>query len=298
MQKQPQRITKPIPVTSIVPSSFFSRGTSPAEEERLGELVQSIRRTGIVHSPVVRPRKDGKYELICGHRRWRAAKKAGDRQILVDVIDLTDQQGALWLLTENALREDLHVIEQAQLYWRVAELLHKADSKNGGTSPRTILTARQAAALISHHIGKSADTIRKVLGVLPKNPANVELLRQAPVQVDHIRAAQSMARCSSDDNGSPERIEDLWVSWAIEAAREGVTLKALRQKRMQLKNQVLKSQPTFFGAPEYREPTPSFTIPSDPSAHLHRCPACGHAWIGACEPEAKEEPGNPSSDDA
>ena len=89
---------------------------SEFDEAALKELADSIRANGIVQPPVVRRRADGKYELIAGERRTRAAIMAGLKKIPVVLADADDRKAAEMGVVENIQRKDLNVIEEAEGY--------------------------------------------------------------------------------------------------------------------------------------------------------------------------------------
>ena len=92
-------------------------------EEKLEELVNSIRKNGIIQPIAVRESKtqSGKYEIIAGERRWLAAQKAGLHKIPVIVLDLTDVESLEVAIVENIQRDDLNPIEEAKGYKRLNE---------------------------------------------------------------------------------------------------------------------------------------------------------------------------------
>ncbi|HUU13153.1 MAG TPA: ParB/RepB/Spo0J family partition protein [Terriglobia bacterium] len=79
----------------------------------LKELADSIRSSGVVQ-PVLLRRADGRYQLIAGERRWRAARLAGLEVVPAIVRDVRDREALELALTENLLREDLNALEAAQ----------------------------------------------------------------------------------------------------------------------------------------------------------------------------------------
>lgn len=89
---------------------------SEFDETALNELADSIRANGIVQPPVVRRRADGKYELIAGERRTRAAIMAGLKKIPVVLANADDRKAAEMGVIENIQRKDLNVIEEAEGY--------------------------------------------------------------------------------------------------------------------------------------------------------------------------------------
>lgn len=99
-----------IAVELIDPNPFQPRRAFP--EATLKELADSIRASGVVQ-PILLRRADGRYQLVVGERRWRAARLVGLEKIPAVVRDLTDEQALELSLTENLLREDLNSIEVA-----------------------------------------------------------------------------------------------------------------------------------------------------------------------------------------
>lgn len=88
------------------------------EEAALEELAASIREHGVIQPVIVRPAGDG-YELVAGERRWRAAMRAGMKEIPALVRALDEREAALVGLVENVQRESLHFLEEAEAFDRV-----------------------------------------------------------------------------------------------------------------------------------------------------------------------------------
>jgi len=106
------------PIEEIRPSKSQPRKTF--SNEKLDELAASIREKGIIQPLVVR-RKDDHYELIAGERRWRAAQKAGLRDLPVVIQDVSDDTALEMALIENIQREDLNAVEEAEAYHALME---------------------------------------------------------------------------------------------------------------------------------------------------------------------------------
>lgn len=86
------------------------------DDEKLGELADSIRRHGIIQPLLVRPLENGGYRIVAGERRWRAARLAGLSEIPVVVRELDNMQTMQIALIENLQRADLTPIEEARGY--------------------------------------------------------------------------------------------------------------------------------------------------------------------------------------
>lgn len=103
-----------LPILDIERSPYQPR--RDFKEEELKELAESLKNNGLVQPPTVRKNAKGKYELIAGERRLRAALLAGWKKIRVTLIDADDLTAAAMTTTENLQREDLNPIEEAISY--------------------------------------------------------------------------------------------------------------------------------------------------------------------------------------
>lgn len=104
-----------LPLDSIGPNPYQAR--TVWNEDDLAELTESIRANGIIQPIIVRPFQ-GRYQLIAGERRFRAAQMAALPAIPALVRDVTDEQLFEWSLVENIHRRDLNAIERAKAYQR------------------------------------------------------------------------------------------------------------------------------------------------------------------------------------
>jgi len=107
-----------VPLDQIDENPYQTRKTfDPAA---LRELADSIRASGVVQPIVLRPKSDGRYALILGERRCRAAKLAGETSIAAIVRRVSDQQAAEMTIVENLQRQDLNCLEQANAFARLS----------------------------------------------------------------------------------------------------------------------------------------------------------------------------------
>lgn len=104
-----------LPLDAIGPNPYQAR--TVWNEEDLAELTDSIRANGIIQPVVVRPFQ-GRYQIIAGERRFRAAQMAGLAAIPALVREVTEEQLFEWSLVENIHRRDLNAIERAKAYQR------------------------------------------------------------------------------------------------------------------------------------------------------------------------------------
>jgi len=124
-----------IAVDRLRPGKYQPR--TRMDEASLEELAASIREQGVMQPILVRPVDGGRYEIIAGERRWRAAQRAGLSEVPVLVKQVPDQAALALSLIENIQREDLNPLEEAQGLQRLIgefALTHDAAAKAVGRS--------------------------------------------------------------------------------------------------------------------------------------------------------------------
>lgn len=129
------------PIEEIKPNKEQPRKTFV--NEKLEELAASIREKGIIQ-PLVVIKKGNHYEIIAGERRWRAAQKAGLREVPVVIQDVSEDTALEMALIENIQREDLNAVEEAEAYHALLErfaLSQEELAKRVGKERSTIANA-------------------------------------------------------------------------------------------------------------------------------------------------------------
>jgi ParB family chromosome partitioning protein len=139
-------------------------------EEDLEELAQSIKAHGIVQPVVVRPIANGRYEIIAGERRWRAAQRASLHDIPVTILDVSDREALELAIVENVQRADLNPIEEARGYQALLEEFQYSQGELGDT------------------IGKSRVHVTNTLRLLKLPPSVLALLEDGTLSAGHGRA--------------------------------------------------------------------------------------------------------------
>jgi len=116
----------------------------------LAELADSIREQGVVQPILVRPVDGGRFEIVAGERRWRAAQQAGLREVPALVRSIPDQSALALALIENIQREDLNALEEAHGLQRLVEefgLTHDAAAKAVGRSRSAVTNLLRLTSL-------------------------------------------------------------------------------------------------------------------------------------------------------
>ena len=157
-----------IDIYSISPNPDQPRRTF--SEEGLDELASSIRELGIIQPLSLRTAPDGRYQIIAGERRWRAAKMAGLTTVPAYVRTASDSEVTEMALIENIQREDLNAIEVALAFRKLLDTYEMTQER------------------LSERVGKSRTVITNHLRLL-KLPAEIQLaLRDHKLDMGHARA--------------------------------------------------------------------------------------------------------------
>ena len=162
-----------VPIDKMIPGQFQPR--SHFEKAKLEELASSIRQNGILQPIVAKRKVDGKFEIIAGERRWRAAQIAGLHQVPVILKAIGNQATLELALIENIQREDLNPIEEAEAYHRLVEEFS--------------LTQQQVA----DKVGKERATVANSLRLLNLAEPARRLLVEGKISQGHAKVLLSVS---------------------------------------------------------------------------------------------------------
>jgi ParB family transcriptional regulator, chromosome partitioning protein len=138
-------------------------------EENLEDLAQSIRTNGIIQPIVVR-RKGGRYEIVAGERRWRAAQKIGLQKIPAVIKEVSDEKLLELALVENIQRQELNAIEEAKAYRKLID------------------TVGLTQEMIAERVGKGRTIITTFLRLLKLSEDIQNLVEEEKITAGHARA--------------------------------------------------------------------------------------------------------------
>jgi ParB family chromosome partitioning protein len=161
-----------LPLDVISPGRYQPR--SVFDEDKLGELADSIRAQGIVQPVVVRPIANDQYELIAGERRWRAAQIAEIDTIPAVVRDVSDEVSVAMALIENIQREDLNPLEEAAALRRLIDDFQ--------------MTHQEAADAV----GRSRAAVSNLLRLLELMQEVKDMIDLRQIEMGHARALLSL----------------------------------------------------------------------------------------------------------
>lgn len=175
-----------LPIERLTPNA--SQPRKVFDEAELAELTHSVRTQGVLQPIIVRKLGDT-YQIVAGERRWRAATRAGLREVPTIVKDLSDTHALQVALIENIQRSDLDPLEEAQAYRHLIdehELTHEA---------------------LAEAVGKNRATISNSMRLLNLPPEILQLLASGKVNAAHVRPllvlpdTKTMVRLAEDFAG-------------------------------------------------------------------------------------------------
>ena len=161
-----------IPTEDLTPGQYQPR--KKMYRDTLEELAQSIKQQGVIQPLVVRRLASGRYEIVVGERRWRAAQMAGLTTVPAVVRDLNNNETAKIALIENLQREDLNALDQARGLQRLQKEFNLSQESLGEA------------------VGKSRTAVTNLLRLLKLSSEVQELLEQGKLEMGHARALLSL----------------------------------------------------------------------------------------------------------
>jgi ParB family chromosome partitioning protein len=214
---------KELPLTAIVPNPYQPR--RDFDETQLKELADSIQASGLLQPVVVRPRPNGRYELIAGERRWRAVQRLGWLKVPAVVKDVDDRSLLTLALIENLQRDDLSAIDSGLGYQRLIEEF---------TIPQ---------AEVARLVGKSPSAVSNTIRLL-RLPAEVQgLLQHRKLSEGHGRALLALRDAKEITRLARECAAAEWSVRDLEARVRGEQLngpapvrKVIRRPRAEVRN--------------------------------------------------------------
>lgn len=207
--------TQVLKLTEIEPNKNQPR--KDFDLEKINLLADSIKEHGLIQPIVVMEQKSGRYSIVAGERRWRAAKQAGLTEVPVVIRNYSAEEAAEIALIENLQREDLNPVEEALGYKSLID-----DFK---------MTQEE----VSKKIGKSRSAIANTIRLLALDEKTLDYLKYGEITGGHARAILSLPEGTLREELC-ERIitEDLNVRQAETIAR--LMLKRAEKKPTKKKN--------------------------------------------------------------
>lgn len=279
-QRESGDLVTEVPLSELHP--FVNHPFEVRDDEDMQKLVDSIKENGVLTNLTVRPRAEGGYEIISGHRRFHAAQLAGLDKIKVQVRNVDDDQAIIDMVDANIQREHISPMEKARAYaMRLEAVKHqgrRTDLTSDQVGPKLTAAEKVAAGVqdtqtqVKRYIRLNSlvpDLQKKVdSGNLKFNPA-VELSYLTPDEqqsfLDYAEAqdctpslsqAQKLKAASKEGTLTPDKLEEIMSAQKPSIAPREPVLNINVSKvaqyfptgctKQQMENRILKNLESYF----------------------------------------------------
>ena len=150
------------------------------DDPSMMELVESVKQFGVLIPAVARPKEDGGYELIAGHRRQKACELAGLDSMPVIVMNLDDNDAIIQMVDSNIQRENILPSERAKAYKLKMEALKRQGARSDLSSPKISAKFRSDDS-VGDEAGVSGDTVRNYIALNNLIPELMEMVDEKKI---------------------------------------------------------------------------------------------------------------------
>ena len=185
-----------IPLSDI--QSFPDHPYKVLDDERMTELVESIKEHGLLQPVLVRPLPDGKYEMVSGHRRKRAFELAGLETIPCRVQEMTLEEATITMVESNCYRETILPSEKAKAYKMRLDAMNRQGQRTDLTCAPLghKLENIKSRDIIADSVGESREQIRRYIRLNNLTPELLELVDEGRMK---LRPAVEISYLTEDE---------------------------------------------------------------------------------------------------
>lgn len=212
-------------ITDIEPNKEQPR--KDFDKEKLSSLADSIKEYGLIQPLVVSEKSNGRYVIVAGERRWRAAKAAGLKEVPVTIKEYTKEEIAEIALIENLQREDLNPIEEALGYQSLLEdynLTQEAVSKKLGKSRSAVANSLRLLSLDDEikkliSVGKISSGHARAVLSLPTKEKRLLLAERIIAEDLSVRRAEALAKILQKEPVQKEKKDSSPTQYDLEMSK-------------------------------------------------------------------------------
>lgn len=177
-QEERREQVQQIPITELFP--FKNHPFKVLDDESMARTVESVKQLGITNPLIARPRPEGGYEIISGHRRQHAAQLAGLDTLPVIVREMDDDAAILLMVDSNLQRESILPSERAFAYKMKLDALKRQGARSDLTSTQVVSKLRSNEQLDAEN-NQSRETVRRFIRLTNLIPEMLDLVDQKKI---------------------------------------------------------------------------------------------------------------------
>lgn len=154
------------------------------DDSEMSELIESIRKNGLI-SPIIVRKKNDRYEMISGHRRKRACEMLGHREITCSIVDVTDDEATIMMVDSNCQRTKLLPSERAFSYKMKLDAMKRQGKRSDLTSAQVAqkLGRKTSRQILAEQEGQSQDMIRRYIRLTELVPELLEFVDMEKIKL-------------------------------------------------------------------------------------------------------------------
>lgn len=203
-------------------------------DEDMDQLVQSIKERGIITPVTLRPKEDGRYEIVSGHRRKKACELAGFDTVKAEVREMTRDEAIILMVESNLQRSVILPSEKAFSYKMRLEAMNRQGQRSDLTSTPVVSKSRSNEELGSEH-GESREQVRRYIRLTELIPELLDLVDEGRIA---FRPAVELSYLQKEEQSA--LLEQIAYADATPSLAQAIKLKRFSQDG-KLNNEVIES---------------------------------------------------------
>ena len=214
-----------IPLDKI--TDFQNHPYRVVEDDEMFNMAESVKKWGVIHPVIVRPKEDGTYEMISGHRRKRASEIAGRNEIKAIVREMTDEEAIITMVDSNKQREKVLPSEKAFAYKMKLEAMKRQGQRNDLTSVPLAqkYAGKTSREIIAEEAGESQDQVRRYVRLTELIPELLNLVDEEKIK---LRPAVEISYLTRDEQ--VDLLDAIDCLQATPSHAQAIRMKELSQK--------------------------------------------------------------------
>ena len=163
-----------LPLTKLHP--FRNHPFQVRDDDEMDKMVDSIKEYGVMTPAIVRPRKDGGYEIVAGHRRCHASQRAGVETMPCIVRDMDDDTAIILMVDSNCQREHILPSEKAKAYEMKLEAIRRKAGRPSKENSRQVVGDFESADLVGQASGESGRQVQRFIRLNKLTPELMKMV--------------------------------------------------------------------------------------------------------------------------
>lgn len=163
-----------LPLTELHP--FRNHPFQVRDDDEMDKMVDSVKEYGVMTPAIVRPRKDGGYEIVAGHRRCHASQRAGVETMPCIVRDMDDDTAIILMVDSNCQREHILPSEKAKAYEMKLEAIRRKAGRPSKENSRQVVGDFESADLVGQASGESGRQVQRFIRLNKLTPELMKMV--------------------------------------------------------------------------------------------------------------------------